>query len=78
MPKKDINQLAKSILDQAIGEAPKVDSARRVNSSKGGLKGGKARMAKLTADQRRELSLKAVAARKKAPAGEAGAPLVKK
>jgi hypothetical protein len=64
MPKKDINQLAKFIVDQAAGDAPRQKlSARQEAGRKGGLKGGKGRMEKLTDAQRTELAVKAAAAR---------------
>ncbi|WP_295646790.1 hypothetical protein [uncultured Methylibium sp.] len=78
MPKKDLNQLAKSIVDQAVGDAPKFMTAKREASRKGGQIGGKKRMASMTDEQRTALAMKGVAARKKAPAGKAGAGLVKK
>lgn len=78
MPKKDLNQLAKSIVDQAVGEEAKYMDARRAASRKGGLVGGQKRMESMTEAERKALSAKGVAARKKAPAGEAGAGLVKK
>ncbi len=74
MPRNlDINQLAKRLVDQATGEAPKVDAQKKLAGRKGGLKGGKTRMATLTDEQRTALALKGVVARKTAPAGEAGA-----
>jgi hypothetical protein len=64
--KLDLNALAKSIVDEATGEAPPrpakdplaVELGRR-----GGLKGGKARAAKLSAKQRSDIAKKAAAAR---------------
>lgn len=62
---RDLNQLAKSIVDEATGLAPKrekdplaVELGRR-----GGLKGGKARADKLSPEQRREIAQRAAAAR---------------
>lgn len=78
MPKKDFSQIAFAVAQAATGEAPKPFSDKQVNSRKGGLVGGKKRMEKLTEAERMALSLKAVAARKKAPAGQAGASLAKK
>ena len=80
-PKKDFTQVAHAVFQQAVGEAPRPAplTARQENSRKGGLKGGKKRMEALTDEQRTALALKGVAARRtKAPAGEAGAVLVKK
>ena len=54
----------------SVGAAPRPFSEKQLNSRKGGLKGGKARMEKLTAPERSSLSAQGVAARKKAPAGE--------
>lgn len=65
--KKDLNELAKSIVDQAIteditgqneeheGKNPAAVALGRL----GGLKGGKARAAKLTKKQRSEIARKA-------------------
>lgn len=61
----DMNQLAKAILDEATGEAPKtepppVKNAAAVELGKlGGKKGGAARAAKLTPQQRSEIAKKA-------------------
>lgn len=73
--KLDLSLLAKSIVDQAVGEAPKTKmaTAKQIAAQKGGLKGGKTRMEALTAEQRTALALKGVAARKKSPGGKAGA-----
>ncbi len=78
--KLDLSQLAKSIVDQATGESPKVKmaTAKQRAGQAGGLKGGKARMDAMTDAERKALALKGVAGRKKAPAGEAGAGLVEK
>ncbi|MBC7469779.1 MAG: histone H1 [Ramlibacter sp.] len=68
MPKKDLNQLAYSIVRQATGEEPKqAESARAMVGRTGGLKGGAARAAKLTPEQRAEIAKKAAAARWKKP-----------
>ena len=59
---------------QATGAAPKPKmTAKQQAGQKGGLVGGKKRMAIMTNEQRTELAMKGVAGRKKAPAGEAGA-----
>ena len=64
MPKKDISQLAKFIVDQAIDDAPPVEESARVKAGrKGGLKGGIARSAKLTVEQRAEIARTAAQAR---------------
>lgn len=71
--KKDFTQTAHAVFMAATGQAPKPFTEEQVNSRKGGLKGGKARMSNLTTTQRKALSAKGVTARKKAPAGKAGA-----
>jgi hypothetical protein len=65
---RDVNQLAKAILDAATGEQPtdtgKVkDLAAMARGRKGGLKGGKARAAKLTKKQLTENAQKAARSR---------------
>ncbi|MBL4802003.1 MAG: hypothetical protein JKY45_08915 [Emcibacter sp.] len=58
---RDVNQLAKSIVDLATGETEEkevLESAR-----KGGLKGGKARAKALTPEQRSEIASIAAQAR---------------
>ena len=67
--KKDINELASSIVEQATGEStePVVDDGKNPAAVAlghlGGLKGGKARAAKLTQEQRSEIAKKAAQAR---------------
>ena len=75
MPKRsstcrlDLNQLAKSIVDQATGDAPKPTEQPAKNPAAvalgrlGGLKGGAARAKKLTAQERSEIAKKAAKAR---------------
>jgi hypothetical protein len=62
-----LNALAKRIVDEAIGDTPTDDSGKDPAAvalgRKGGLKGGKARAAKLTAKQRSEIAKKAAQAR---------------
>ena len=77
MPKKDFTQIAFAVVQAATGEAPKPFSEKQVNSRKGGLVGGKKRMEALTPAEREALAMKTVAARKRAPAGEAGAQVKK-
>jgi hypothetical protein len=65
---RDPNQLGKAIVDAATGNAPPEpedtrDPAAVALGRKGGLKGGKARAAKLTAEQRKAIAKRAVAAR---------------
>jgi hypothetical protein len=65
----DPNQLAKSIVDQVTGhteEQPKVpekNPAAVALGRLGGLKGGKARAQKLTAEERSEIAKKAASSR---------------
>lgn len=76
MPKRsskprDVNALARSIVDEATGEAPEVspdpdtgkDPAAVELGRRGGLKGGKARAKKLSAKQRSEIAKQAAATR---------------
>lgn len=74
MPKRssrprDPNQLAKLIVDIATGEVEDPDPDEGKNPAavelgrKGGLKGGKARAAKMTSDQRKAAASKAAKAR---------------
>ncbi len=69
---RDPNQLAKLIVDLASGEAaepgppppdPQKDPAAVSLGQRGGLKGGAARAASLTPEQRREIAKKAAAKR---------------
>jgi len=63
--KKDVNELAKSIMEQATGEQRKQSADEGKNPAAvalgrlGGLKGGKARAAKLTKAQRSAIAKKA-------------------
>lgn len=64
----DVNVLGKSIVDQATGDAPKIlppakDRAAVELGRRGGLKGGKARAAKMTNKQRSASAKKAALAR---------------
>lgn len=74
MPKRsskrlDINLLAKSIMEQATGQQPKEPADDGKNPAAvalgrlGGLKGGKARAARLTKEQRVAIAKKAAEAR---------------
>ena len=66
----DINRLASAIVEAATEGEPEVDDTRDPAAvalgRKGGLKGGKARAAKLTPEQRSEIARRAAAARWKA------------
>jgi hypothetical protein len=67
MAKKDINQLAKFIVDIATGEANDPHENKKpgaaVNGRTGGKIGGKRRATALTAKQRKEIAKKAAAKR---------------
>ena len=66
---RDVNELARRIVDEATGEASPEDPydgkdpAAVELGRRGGMKGGKARAAKLTPEQRSEAARKAAAAR---------------
>jgi hypothetical protein len=66
---RDPNELARQIVDEATGEAEPYDPDEGKNPAavalgrKGGLKGGKARAAKMTPEERRAAAKKAAAAR---------------
>ncbi len=67
-PPSDPNQAATSVLAQITGEQPKVeapdkDPAAVELGKRGGLKGGKARAASLSPEQRKESAKKAAAVR---------------
>ena len=65
----DVNQLAKRILEEATGESPKTEAPPEKNQAAvelgrlGGQKGGAARAAKLTPEQRSEIAKKAAQGR---------------
>jgi hypothetical protein len=76
MPKRsskprDVNALARSIVDEATGKTPEPDPDPDAGKDpaavelgrRGGLKGGKARAKKLSAKQRSEIAKKAAATR---------------
>ena len=68
MAKKDFSQIAFSVVQRAIGDAvDPTPTPRQVNGAKGGLKGGKTRMANLTDIERTELAKKAASSRWKKP-----------
>ncbi|MFZ2114573.1 MAG: hypothetical protein WAU77_12700 [Solirubrobacteraceae bacterium] len=66
---RDPNQLGKLIVDLATGEATEIDPNAGKDAAavelgrKGGLKGGKARAAKMTPEQRSEAARRAAQAR---------------
>jgi hypothetical protein len=65
----DVNELARQLVDEATGDAPKYDPdagkdpAAVALGRKGGLKGGKARAAKMTPELRSEAARRAAQAR---------------
>lgn len=64
---RDLNQMAAAIKDAAVFGEPDPDTGKNPAAVAlgrlGGLKGGKARAAKLSAEQRKEIAKKAAAAR---------------
>lgn len=62
---RDVNSLAKMIVDEATGDEPKPekDPAAVALGRKGGLKGGRARADKLSPERRSEIARRAAAAR---------------
>lgn len=66
---RDVNEIGRQIVDEATGEAPKFDPDQGKDPAavalgrKGGLKGGKARAAKMTAEERSASAKKAAEAR---------------
>lgn len=66
---RDVNALARQLVDEATGEAEPFDPdagkdpAAVALGRKGGLKGGKARAAKMTPEERSEAARKAAQAR---------------
>jgi hypothetical protein len=79
---RDLNQLAKRLVDESTGEAPEApeapaqpdepakDPAAVELGRRGGLKGGKARAEKLSPEQRSEIARKAAATRWQKPKGD--------
>ena len=62
--RRDFSQIAFAIVQEATGDAPSTKlTGKKADSSKGGLKGGKARADKLTAEQRSEIAKKAAKTR---------------
>lgn len=61
MPKKDLNQLAYSIVRQATGEEPRSpeESPKQKAGRLGGTKGGASRAAKLAPEERAAIAKKA-------------------
>jgi hypothetical protein len=67
--KKDLNELAYSVVQKLTGQAPEEKPAREKNPAAvalgrlGGLKGGRARAEKLSAKRRKQLAKNAALAR---------------
>jgi hypothetical protein len=60
---RDVNQLAKAIVDESVGDTPRPEPEPDVRNphalalgAKGWSKGGRARAEKLSAEQRREIA----------------------
>jgi hypothetical protein len=66
---RDVNELARDIVEEATSDEPKPDPNAGKDPAavelgrRGGLKGGKARAAKMTAEERSEAARKAAKAR---------------
>jgi hypothetical protein len=66
---RDVNELARRLVDEATGEAPPFDRNEGKDPAavelgrRGGLKGGRARAEKMTPEERSEAARKAAAAR---------------
>lgn len=67
---RDVNELARQVVDEATGNAPETpessggkDPAAVALGRRGGLKGGKARAEKMTAEERSESARRAAQAR---------------
>jgi hypothetical protein len=64
MGRKDINEIAFSVVQRATGDAAKpIESAKAIAGRKGGQKGGVARAATLTQEERTAAGKKAAQAR---------------
>ena len=63
---RDVNEMARAVIErieQLVDEAPGKNPAAVALGRKGGLKGGKARMGSMSAEERRKLAMKAARAR---------------
>lgn len=66
---RDVNELARQLVDEATGEKPKLDPdagkdpAAVALGRRGGLRGGKARAEKMSAQERSEAARRAAQAR---------------
>lgn len=72
--KKDFTQIAHAVFEQATGAVAKkaAPNAKQIAGAMGGAVGGKKRMADMTPEQRHELAMKGVNARKPPASSEAG------
>lgn len=62
--RRDFTQVAFAIVQEATGDAPSTKlTGKKADSSKGGLRGGKARAEKLTPEERSEIAKKAATMR---------------
>jgi hypothetical protein len=75
--KKDFTQVAHAVFVQAAG-GPPVKTAKQLAGRKGGLVGGKKRMADATEEEKARLSALGVAARKPPAPSDAGGVKVTK
>lgn len=70
---EDVNEIAFRVVSEAVGDAPPVESTKNPHAVEmgrlGGKKGGKARAAKLTPEQRSEIAQIAARARWKKSEG---------
>jgi hypothetical protein len=75
-PKRDFMEVARGIVEQAIGEQmdgtdlPAAPTRKQLAGAKGGEKGGVSRAKILTADQKRQIAVKAAQARWRKPKGD--------
>lgn len=72
--KRDFMQVGRTVVEEAIGEhmdgTPLEQRAPKSKRSEGGKKGGPARAKSLSAEQRRQIAMKAARARWKNPKGD--------
>ena len=60
---RDVNQLAKAVVDVATGDASDEEAATVVRARRAGTAGGPARASSLSPERRREIASQAAAAR---------------
>ena len=64
MPKRDMNQIAFAVVQQATEQTEKLpETTKAISGRKGGLKGGVVRASTLTAEERSTIAKKAAATR---------------